>query len=281
MFQTKESLVKDLIELGINTRSILLVHSSLKSLGYVEGGAPTVIDALSEVVGKEGTVVVPTFTWCFVPEKANPDFSRQGPFDLRKTPSTTGLITETLRCQKEAQRSFHPIHSVTAIGAQAEDIAKDHPKTTDFGPGSPFDRIVRGGGYILLAGVGHHVNSTIHYVEDQLDLPFLEEKKAQVIDGTGNLQTVVLRKCPVGHRDFYKKEGSKLEQALQNSNIIHLGRVGEATVQLMKASELVEIAKKIIAKEPDILLCDNPKCNFCSTGKLKLKKWTPREKFLN
>ena len=110
---TSADVTAGLRALGITTGDTVFFHSSLKSMGRVTGGPEAVIGGFLEAVGPTGTVVVPTFTLT----------ERLGPFgswyDHQTTPSTVGLITETLRRRPDAQRSFHPVHSVAAVGRLA------------------------------------------------------------------------------------------------------------------------------------------------------------------
>jgi aminoglycoside 3-N-acetyltransferase len=123
---TRTDLVAGLREIGIETGALLQVHSSLSRLGYVEGGAETVVDALLEAVGSEGTVMVPTFN------HGGADI-----FDPRTTPSTNGAVTEALRRRPEARRSLHPTHPYAAIGKHAEELVTGHLEVDTFSRRSP------------------------------------------------------------------------------------------------------------------------------------------------
>src|SRR5699024_7549757 len=109
---TKESLMKQLEELNIRKEGTLLVHSSYKSLGEVEGGPDTVLDALSEYM-KDGLLVLPTHTWEYI-NKDNPVF------DVKNSPTNVGILTELFRKREGVIRSEHPTHSVAALGKDAE-----------------------------------------------------------------------------------------------------------------------------------------------------------------
>ena len=126
-------LIKDLINLGVKKGDVLVVHSSLKSMGKVDGGANTVIDALIEVVGKEGTILFPALTY-------SPCYSTLK-FDVKNTPSCVGYISEVFRNRPDIIRSFHPTHSVCAFGKFAKEITKDHfIDDTPVGENSPFHK---------------------------------------------------------------------------------------------------------------------------------------------
>ncbi|MFH1762408.1 MAG: AAC(3) family N-acetyltransferase [bacterium] len=105
---TKQMLISDIQSLNLPADVILAFHSSMKSLGRVENGPGTVIDAFIEALGPEATIMVPTFTYG---EK-----HRNRPFDPEKSESVVGLITEVFRNRDDAIRSICPIHSVAAIG---------------------------------------------------------------------------------------------------------------------------------------------------------------------
>ena len=154
--------------LGITAGDTVFFHSSLKSMGRVTGGPEAVIGGFLEAVGPTGTVVVPTFTLT----------ERLGPFgswyDHEKTPSTVGLITETLRRRPDAMRSFHPTHSVAAVGRLARMVTAQQRNTfgrrspwcdAGFAQGSPFDLLTRWNAWYVLLGVEFQVQTIMHYLE--------------------------------------------------------------------------------------------------------------------
>src|SRR3989337_1692670 len=107
--------------LGVPEGCVLIVHSSLSSLGYVDGGAETVVKAIMETIGKEGTLVVPTLT-------GNETLSRDNPpvFDVKNSKGLAGIIPEYVRKHPDSVRSLHPTHSVAAIGPLAQILIRDH-----------------------------------------------------------------------------------------------------------------------------------------------------------
>ncbi|MEG2377234.1 MAG: AAC(3) family N-acetyltransferase, partial [Clostridia bacterium] len=101
---------------GISSGDVVLMHSSLSSIGHVEGGADTVIDAMLDVIGPSGTFAVSTLS------------NNGEPFDPDNTPSGVGRVSEALRKRHGAIRSLHPIHSIAAIGARATELCGGHDK---------------------------------------------------------------------------------------------------------------------------------------------------------
>ena len=111
---TFENLVEEFRELGVTKGDVLFIHSSYKSFGGVEGGPQTVINALLDVIGPEGTLIMPTFNY---------DFLKGAPWDIRNTPSQMGILTEIVRTDPRARRMHHAIYSMSAIGKLANEVA--------------------------------------------------------------------------------------------------------------------------------------------------------------
>lgn len=254
---TRERIAEDLSRLGLARGDIVFVHSSLRSLGWVEGGADAVIDAFLDVLGPEGLLVVPTLTFTF----AHGDLARYA-FDPRETPSRVGKITDTLWRRPEAFRSGHPTHSVAALGRRAEELVQGHERTSTFGKDGPYGRYVEWGAKIVFLGVDLRCNTTLHAVEDWLDLPYLQTEQALVKGPDGQPQVVTVTKSPMGDRDFYRS-GSKVERMLEGAGLVRQGRVGMAQTRWLPSREMVRAVVEGIHREPTLLLCDRPECEFC------------------
>lgn len=158
---TKAELVRDLEQMPLGVKAAVLVHSSLKNLGYVEGGPNTVIEALIQVVVDKnaGTLVFPTFSinGTMYNSLANPEI-----FDVRETKSNLGAIPESFRKFPGAIRSVHPTHSFAAIGQEAEWFVKDHHLCgSTFGVGSPMQKLMERDG--MLVGLGTNIGNVTFY----------------------------------------------------------------------------------------------------------------------
>lgn len=272
LYVTKDMIVNNLKNLGLREGSIVVFHSSLRSIGYVEGGANTVIEGFLEAVGNEGTVMVPSFSFNFA------DVEGAKPFHPAKSESRVGLITDTFWRRADAIRSKHPTHSVAAIGKYAEYLTSNHENTSAFGKKSPWGKIIKLNGYVMLLGVGFNVCSFFHAAEDILDLPYYNiEREALIEDDHGVIHRVRVPRSPEGHRDFYRepKKDSKVKIRLMKTNIIKRGFVGEAQVFMARSMDLIKTLYEIIREEPDIFLCDNEGCEFCRESKKKLEGWKP------
>ncbi|MBU0629576.1 MAG: AAC(3) family N-acetyltransferase, partial [Candidatus Margulisbacteria bacterium] len=181
---TREMLVDGLRELGVKKGSVLLVHSSLSRLGFVQGGAKAVIEALLEVLGPEGTLAMPAFGWS--PEQG-------GVFDCRRSPSRLGEISETFRRRSGVLRSCHPTHSIAAFGPQAAFLVGEHQKSkTPFDRFSPYQKLMELSGDILCLGVSIRYITFYHVYEDlnpNFPLSVYAERPlpVRVIDETGQV----------------------------------------------------------------------------------------------
>jgi aminoglycoside 3-N-acetyltransferase len=260
---TVRDLVKAFRELGLQPGDSFIVHSSFKSLGPVEGGPDAVIDALIEAVGPSGNVVFPTFN--YTAHIAQPHF------DPAVVACRTGIIPELSRTRPGAVRSLQPTHSVTVIGPDAVELTADHMSYRTVGLGSPIDRLAKMGGKVLLLGVGHTSNTTIHLGEEYAGVPkeswFEAPTFAKVLMPDGSIHPHEIdtsTSCshhfgPVG--DVLRRNGEERE-----------GRVGDATLRLMLGMDVVKRVCEIIGEKPDALLCESPTCRPCSGARENLQK---------
>ncbi len=174
---THLGLVRDLHLLGVRPGMTLLVHSALSRLGWVCGGAQAVVQALQDVLGPTGTLVMPTFStdltdpahWQRPPvPKAWWDVIRETMpvFDPALTPTRQmGAIVDCFRSQPGVMRSYHPHVSFAARGPHADQIIGQHSLAHGLGEDSPLARIYELNGYVLLLGVGHNNNTSLHLAE--------------------------------------------------------------------------------------------------------------------
>ena len=174
--KTATSLRRDLEALGVECGSTLMVHSSLSAIGWVVGGPPTVVGALVDAVGPEGTVAMPAATplcgdpasWSAptLPADWIEEVREHLPlFDPRTTPTTLGAIPETFRNWPGTLRSAHPLESVCARGARANLITSEHSLEFSEGEGGPFGKLHEMDSWILLLGVGFNRCTALHFAE--------------------------------------------------------------------------------------------------------------------
>ncbi|MFC1719232.1 AAC(3) family N-acetyltransferase [Candidatus Poribacteria bacterium] len=162
---TIERIASDLGALGIQSGDMVLVHSSLKSLGYVKGGPETVIQGLLQAVGDDGTLLMPALSYGQEPHHIH---------STRETPSNVGTIPEYFRKRAGTFRSIHPTHSVCGIGKGVPEFFKDHHlDRTPCGPNSPLNRMIDLGAKIIMLGCGLRPNTTMHALEEYEKPPYL------------------------------------------------------------------------------------------------------------
>lgn len=224
---TKEDIVAGLRQIGVAPGDLLQVHSSLSAFGYVEGGADTVVEALLEAVGPDGTVMMPTF-----------NHGAADIFDIRTTPSVSGAITEALRRRPQAFRSLHPTHPLAAIGPLAELLTRNHLAAGTFGLYSPLGKLAAMGGKILLLGVGMNVNTMAHIGEMLYGVPCIADCiwPRKLVDGLGHIVTaygMYWRDGPC------RVEWESLERYLRERNQIVDGRIGQAEIHLMLGAHVL------------------------------------------
>ena len=263
-------LVKALKELGVCQGDLLFVHSSLGAFGHIHGGASTIIQALIQAVGADGTLLFPTFTRPYIRlgDTLN-KFYNYRPFDPADPGQIwTGTVPQVLlEKYPDAKRSRHITHSWAGLGALAEECLKDHePCDPPVSLSSPFTKGVHYKGKVLHFGSGLNATTFLHYMEDILDLPYLDSAVCTIKKANGMAERVMIRKHLPGDRDFYRKdaENSKFFQAALKAGLeIKSITLGTGKLMLMDMNQLFEIGMKLLEKDPRILLCDDPQCLFC------------------
>lgn len=268
MAPSKASLAPEFRKAGILAGDSVILHSSYKSLGAVEGGPNTVIDAILESVGPEGNLLVPTFTYCLANWGVEP-------YDYDRTPSRTGIITETARCRPDSTRSFHPTHSVAVIGPQREALTVNHLRATPLGYGSPFARMHDRNAFICMLGTRQDTNSALHFCEVVAGLPYIHvaftertsTELAWFINGDAQIEYAEIREVPGCSRGF-----NAIEQPLRDAGVLHDVMIGPARSQVFRFKELVDAAVEMLAENPAMLLCDVSTCKICPRRRNSLRK---------
>lgn len=237
-----EKISAQLRECGVKPGSVILVHSSLKALGQVPGGPATVIAGLLDVLGPQGTLLLPALSYASV-NAENPVF------DEVKTPCCVGAIPEYFRTMPNTRRSIHPTHSVCGQGKYVHEIFANHQlDTTPCGPHSPFSLLPNYNGSILFLGCGLWPNTSMHGVEELVEPPYLFGKTIHYriihADGTETFMDNQ-RHNFAGWQQSYDRVGEILA-----GDDLRSGKVLEATVQVMQAAAFWEKATAVLKKDP-------------------------------
>lgn len=193
----KNDLVAQLRKLGVQEGDVLLVHSSLSKIGYVEDGAQTVVNALIEAVGLEGHILMPTSpnNGLQLDYVHNHDL-----FDVRYSPSKLGAITECFREHPGVKRSWSPTEPVSCWGKNAEAFVSGHRgKLTPYDKDSPFYKVAEAKGKILYIGVTLiNAGTSLHLLEDAVEnfmFPVYHHEifRMKIRDEEGNIHEQELR----------------------------------------------------------------------------------------
>lgn len=250
----REQIAADLRALGVRTGGVLLAHASLSRIGWVLGGEQTVVLALQDALGPDGTLVMPSQSWQLcdpayladprVPPQAH-DAVRAGlpVYDARWTPTRTmGAVVESLRTQPGTVRSGHPHRSFVARGPRGEEVLARHDLADPVGEGSPLAAVGRLHGQVLLLGVGHDKNSSLHLAEARSGLPrrFVANGAPMLVDG--RREWVTFTEPVVDDEDFVA-----VGEAFAASGGQRTGLVGRAPAALMDQGELVRFAAQWFA----------------------------------
>lgn len=250
---TKEDLIQQLKEMGLKPDDTLMVHSSMKAMGNVEGGADTVVDALMEYF-REGLLMTPTHTWKQMSETYNV-------FDPLTEPACVGIIPNIFRTRPGVVRSLHPTHSVAAYGpAATEYIQGEENAATPCPPDGVWDRLRKVKGKILLVGVTHARNTFIHSVEEVYEVPQRLTKEPvtffiKMPDGT--LKEVPVHRHYNPHTDHISESFDKMLQGYYDTGAAKKVSFGEAECILCDAEKIFEVTGRILKRCPDCFIqCD-------------------------
>lgn len=249
---TAEDIKRGLISIGIEKGDTVLVHSSLSSFGYVKGGADTIIDVLLEIVGNNGTIAMPTFTWDSFHDKQNIIF------DLVNTPSEVGRITEVFRKRGGVTRSAHICHSVAAAGPQTQYIMGEGISAC--GKGSSFEQLYQLNSWNLFLGVSFSVCTALHMVEEFMQVPYREYrdfKGSQVIlpEGTKMSSKSVEYLPKKGYHNDFKK----IEEVFLNEGLLKICQVGKAQIINVRIRDIFRVTKRYMEQDIGFLLTPESK----------------------
>lgn len=250
----KQDIIKKLKELGLKSGDTVMVHTSLKNMGYVCGGAQAVIEALIETVGEEGTIMMLTQSWKNLDpdtgvhwdadEEDWPLIREYWPaYDKNLTPTNTmGAVAEMFRQIPGSIRSEHPARSVCAYGKNAEYLVENHDLSDIFGEESPIGKLYKLNGKVLLIGTGHDKNTSLHLADVRAEYPgkhMCTEHSAVLEDGKRVWKAY--ETLYVDGEDF-----TQIGEDFEKSHTVHTVQIGNATVKLMSQRRIVDYAVKWI-----------------------------------
>ena len=249
----KNQIIKDLRTLGLADGDHVAVTLSFKSIGYVNGGPQAFIDALLDVVGPNGTVMMNTFTYHFPPVSVPEDYV----FDSKTTPTYTGLVPQTLRKRENAIRSENPVCSVAAIGKMATFLTEEHNERSELF--LPYSKLAEINGKYLCIGIGDRLVGIRHEAQYRAGLtevvPLFQAVRYKTSHGTVKL---FVNRFPGCIQNL-----AKMVPTLKQMGVLKSGKVGMADAYLASAELLIKSMTKLLTENPTLTLCDNVSCLWC------------------
>ena len=260
---TYRDLINALRDLGLDGSLPAIAHASLSAFGHVQGGAETVVGALIEATGG---LIMPTFTYkTMVTPKTGPQNNgliygsgvhknQVAEFYSKRMPANSlmGVIPETLRQLEEAQRSNHPIYSFS--GVDADEILDAQTLQDPFGPIHSLTELK---GVVLLLGVDHTANTSIHFGEK---LAGRKQFIRWALTPKGVLECPGWPGCSFGFEEIAPFIASFTKKTY----------LGDAQLQAIPLSQLIKIVVERIIEDPEALLCTRSDCERCQSVRKEL-----------
>ena len=230
-------LVAQLGALCLPAGAIAVVHTSFKAVGPVAGGPLGLIAALRAALGDDGTLVMPSMS-----------DDDEHPFDARATPCRSmGAVADAFWRQAGVLRSDTP-SAFAAIGPHAAAIVASHPLAPPHGIDSPVGRACALGGFVLLLGVGHDADTTLHLAESLARVPYRARKHCMVLKDGAPVRV------EYDETDHCCQGFARADAWLRARGSQREGTVGRAHARLVRAHDLVRVSVAELARDPFALL---------------------------
>jgi aminoglycoside 3-N-acetyltransferase len=249
----RAALASQLLALGVLPGDILVVHTAFSAVAPVDGGPLALIDALQTALGPAGTLVMPSLS-----------DDDDHPFDWRTTPCVgMGVVAETFRKLEHVVRSDSP-HAFAARGPRAADITAAHPVDVPHGLDSPVGRVYELDGQVLLLGVGHDANTTVHLAENLAGVRYRLPAHATI------LQHGQPTRCDYGEVDHCCQNFARLDGWLEAEGRQRRGVVGHAEARLARSRHVVEAALGRLRANETVFLHHAGECRECDEARASL-----------
>jgi aminoglycoside 3-N-acetyltransferase len=252
------AVVAQLRALGIMRGGVLVVHTAFSKVRPVEGGPVGLIDALRAALGPDGTLVMPSMS-----------DDDEHVFDPATSPCIgMGVVAETFRGLPGVLRSDSP-HAFAAIGPEAAAITAPHPIDVPHGLDSPVGRVHERDGQVLLLGVGHDADTTIHLAEELAGVRYRLPKWAMVRRDGAEVRH------DYGEIDHCCERFNQLDDWLDAERLQRRGVVGRAQARLARSRDIVSVAAARIAQEETVFLHPPGVDAECDQARASLEKLSP------
>ena len=240
--------VRQLLAFGVEPGGVLLVHAAFSTVAPVEGGPRGLVEALLGALGKRGTLVMPSM--------ADDD---DVAFDRSRSPCrAVGVLADTFWRMPGVLRSDSP-HAFAACGPHAEHITQPHPVDIPHGLESPPGRVYELGGQVLLLGVGHDADTTIHVAEHLARVRYRQPKHATVLENGKP------KRYEYGETDHCCERFGLLDAWLGDKQ--RRGKVGNAEARLARSRDIVAAASTRLRENETVFLHAPGSCRECDVAR--------------
>ncbi|MCU4176869.1 AAC(3) family N-acetyltransferase [Marinilabiliaceae bacterium N1Y90] len=251
---SKEELILDLKKIGVSLGCILHLKVSLRSIGNIEGGAQTLLDAVLDVVGSEGTVVVDAFVESY-------------PLPLKKkhallisdalTPSYAGAFANVFIKHPNVVRSKHPIQKFAAIGPKAQELVGCH---TDKSKGyEVFETLCSSNAVNLSIGTNTHGVGTTHVAIEYLGFIKKGIKKGVNYSNSDGL----IKTFQVDWNGGCSRGFSNFIPIYSEADAVRFGKIGNANAVFTSMKKTLELEIIKLKEDPSFFFCKDPTCKDC------------------
>lgn len=247
----KSELIEAFCDIGLKKGDVVFCHSNVGFLGCPEEAKNPetifnfVLESFFDVMGNEGTLVIPTFSYSFCQGKD---------FDIKNTPSTVGVFTEFVRKHPKSVRSLEPLFSVSAIGPKASKLLSNL-SSESFGKDSIWDRLLKEDAAVLNIGIG--VGCTfIHYVEQMLNVPYRYKKLFTgnvIVDGKKSKRGIIYFVRDLNYHGAAPNWGN-LDRDARADGVVRARIVGKGEVNLIRCQRMFELCEQGLKKNSSYLV---------------------------
>jgi aminoglycoside 3-N-acetyltransferase len=246
------ALLEGLRSLGIAEGDTLLVHSAVKPFSGFSGTPLDVIETLLRAVGPSGTVLMMSMPF----DGLMADYAATKPvFDVLKTPSRMGLLTEVFRRRKGVVRSIHPTHPVLAAGARAVELTASHERCSHpCGAGSPLEKFVAVDGKVLFLDVPFTTFTLIHHIEDLvsggLPFPLYNDEPYRMSVITAERQSLTVDVYGFSEEARKHRNPARVKQTFVRKGLVRRVRVGNSSLMIIRAQDAVRLSRELAVERP-------------------------------
>lgn len=249
---TSREVADQLRALGVDHGGVLLVHTSFRAVRPIDRGPVGLIEALRDALGPDGTLVMPSWS-------GNDD----EPFDPRTTPASPdlGVAADVFWRLPGVLRSSH-FFAFAAAGPEAARITSDPLPLPPHIPDSPVGRVHELDGQVLLLGVGHDADTTLHLAELLAAVPYRVPKHCTVLEDDRPVR------IEYGENDHCCARFTLADEWLRARGLQSEGLVGHAHARLARARDIVDVALEHLAREPLLFLhAPDAECADCDEAR--------------